>query len=65
MPAKFAVLVTVNYRWLSQQQIDTFDVENTSVEDTHNWILEVDLHYPDSIHDRLTDFPLAGTNVRH
>ncbi|KAK3083783.1 hypothetical protein FSP39_003181 [Pinctada imbricata] len=48
-----------DFAWLSKEQIETLDVMNVS--DT-GYILDVDLEYPDYLHDTHSDYPLAPEN---
>ena len=47
------------FKWLNQKEIHKFDV-NSIGENSSDWyILEVDLEYPDEIHELHKDYPLA------
>eukprot|EP00116_Pleurobrachia_bachei_P000372 sb/3460634/ len=50
---------TKNFRWLEEEEIESFDVLSTSADRDKCYILEVDLEYPEALHDYHTDFPLA------
>ena len=41
--------------------VDLQEILNTPTSSSRGYILEVDLHYPDSLHDTHKDFPLAPT----
>lgn len=45
-----------NFRWLDQRKIESFDVCKISDDSDKGYILEVDLHYPQSIHDQHRTF---------
>ena len=45
---------------MSQKDICNFDVRNTNADGQHNYILQVDLLYPEELHDEHTDYPMAG-----
>ncbi|KAF2890946.1 hypothetical protein ILUMI_15227, partial [Ignelater luminosus] len=53
-----------NFRWLGQQEIDSLDVSKVSDDSVKGYILEVDLHYPQSIHDNHQDLPLAPERLK-
>ena len=48
-----------DFRWLTEEEIDNLDVENYDAEKDEGMILEVDLHYPQHLHDSHSDYPLA------
>ena len=39
------------FKWLNQKVIDGFDVNLVSENSFHGYILEVDLEYPDELHE--------------
>ena len=45
---------------MTQDDLDTFDLL-TDAEGDSCYILEVDLDYPDHLHDSHNDYPLAGS----
>ena len=47
------------FKWLGQKEIDDFDVNSISKDSPDGYILEVDLEFPDSLHDVHNDYPLA------
>ena len=47
------------FRWLDRNEIESLDVRNVSVDGDIGYILDVDLHYPDRLHDLHSDYPLA------
>ena len=48
-----------NFRWLKNYDIVDLDMLNLDPDGDTCYILEVDLHYPDNVHDKHTDYPLA------
>ena len=46
------------------QNIDLNKILETTNDSEEGYILEVDLHYPDKLHDGHQDFPLAQTKER-
>ena len=47
------------FRWLEKNEISNFDIENTASNTDLGYILEVDLEYPENLHVKHSDFPLA------
>ena len=52
-------LPTGNFRFLSPDEISNFDVTATKSKSKTGYILEVDLTYPQELHDKHSDYPLA------
>lgn len=52
-------LPTGGYRWLEDDELSKLDIPNLDPSGDTCYILEVDLHYPDHLHDKHTDYPLA------
>ena len=48
-----------NFRWLNRNEIDSMNFIKIDPEGDTCYIMEVDLGYPEVIHDRHNDFPLA------
>ena len=47
------------FKWLSQEEIKNFDVNSINENSLDGYVLEVDLEYPDELHDLHNDYPLA------
>ena len=48
-----------NFRWLKRNEIDSIDFMKIDPEGDTCYILEIDLSYPERIHNHHNDFPLA------
>lgn len=57
--AMSSYLPTGNFRWLSQNEIDNFDIENQETDAEIGFFLEVDLIYPQSLHDSHKEYPFC------
>ena len=49
------------FKWL--QNVDEFDVMSISEKSPIKYFLEVDLEYPDQLHELHNDYPLAPENL--
>ena len=47
------------FKWLNQKEIDKFDVSLIRENSLDRYILEVDLEYPDELHELHKNYPLA------
>ena len=52
-------LPTHGFRFLSEEEISALVLKNVPDDGDVGYILEVDLHYPTSLHNRHDDYPLA------
>lgn len=52
-----------DFRWASQEFIDNYDFKSYDIEETTGFILEVDLEYPEHLHEKHNSFPLAFEHV--
>lgn len=52
-------LPTGEFRWLTSAELETFDVSTVPENSAYGYVLEVDLHYPEHLHDVHNDYPLA------
>lgn len=48
-----------NFSWLSELEIENFDVSSISDESDTGYVLEVDLQYPEDLHDAHNDLPFC------
>ena len=56
-------LPTGGFRWLKPEELERLDVHSLGEYDRHGYVLEVDLHIPDHLHDELNDLPPAPENI--
>ena len=49
----------VGFKWLTQKKFDKFNVNSISENSYDGYILEIDLHYPDELHELHNDYPLT------
>ena len=47
------------FKWLNKKEIDKFDINSISENSLDMYILDVDLEYPDELHELHNDHPLA------
>ena len=52
-----------NFEWCSLEYLNNIDWENINTDGKFGFILQVDLICPNSIHDLLSDYPVAPENV--
>ena len=57
-------LPTGNFRWLTKEQISKTNLANYSEEHDEGLLLEVDLDYPQELHDLHNDYPLAPEKLK-
>ena len=57
-------LPTGNFKWLTKEQIKKTNLANYSEEHDEGLILEVDLDYPQELHDLHNDYPLAPEKLK-
>ena len=57
-------LPTGGFRWMTQKQIDKTNLAKYEADSKKGMILEVDLEYPEELHDLHNDYPLAPEKVR-
>ena len=57
-------LPTGGFRWMTQKQIDKIDLAKYEEDSRKGLILEVDLEYPEGLHNLHNDYPLAPEKVK-
>ena len=57
-------LPTGGFRWMTQKKIDKIDLAKHKEDSEKSFILEVDLEYPEELHDLDNDYPLAPEKVK-
>ena len=57
------VLPQQDFMWLSKEEIDNIDISTVPDEGVVGYILVVDLHYHQALHDTDSDYPLAPENL--
>ena len=57
-------LPTGGFRWMTQQQIDKINLTKYKEDSEKGLILEVDLEYPEELHDLHNDYPLGPEKVK-
>ena len=57
-------LPTGGFRWMNQKQIDNLDLNKYHDESKKGLILEVDLEYPNKLHNLHNDYPLAAEKIK-
>ena len=57
-------LPTGGFRWMTQKQIDKINLAMCKEDSQKGFIAEVDLEYPEELHDLHNDYPLAPEKVK-
>ena len=57
-------LPTGRFRWMTQKQIDKIDLAKYKEDSDKGIILEVDLEYPEELHNQHNDYPLAAEKIK-
>ena len=57
-------LPTGNFKWMTDKEINKIDLEKYKVDGKKGLILEVDLEYPQELHDIHNDYPVAHEKVK-
>ena len=57
-------LPTGGFKWMSEKQINKIDLAKYKEDNEKGFILEVDLEYPDELHDLHNDYPLGPEKIK-
>ena len=57
-------LPTGNFKWMTDKEISKIDLGKYKADGKKGWILEVDLEYPQELHDIHNDYPIAPGKVK-
>ena len=57
-------LPTCGFRWLTEKEINKIDLAKYEEDSKKGVILEVDLEYPQELHDLHNDYPLAPEKIK-
>ena len=57
-------LATSDFRFLTEDEIASFDLSTTSPTDGTGYVVEVDLDYPRELHDLHSDYPLPAEKLK-
>ena len=57
-------LSTGNFKWMSDREISKIDLGKYSADSKRGLILEVDLEYPQELHDMHNDYPICPERVK-
>ena len=57
-------LPTGNFKWMSYREIKQINLRRYKADGKKGLILEVDLKYPQELHDMHNDYPLAPEKVK-
>ena len=56
-------LPTGDFKWLNNEEIDELNVNRIKDENEYGYIYECDLEYPEELHDKHSDYPLAPERI--
>ena len=51
------------FKWLSAREVENFDLTKLCADESVGYLLEVDLNYPERLHDRHNCYPLAPEHL--
>ena len=57
-------LLIGDFTFLPEDEVASFDLDATTKSDDYGYILEVDLKYPEHLHDSHSDYPLAAEKLK-
>ncbi|KAJ8913054.1 hypothetical protein NQ315_006555 [Exocentrus adspersus] len=57
------LLPTGGFTWVNESDIKNFDVMEVSDDCRYGFVLEVDVDYPEELHDKHTDLPFLAENI--
>ena len=57
-------LPTGNFKWLNKQQIKNINWKTVDANNKTGYLLEVDLNYPDELHDLYNDYPCGAEQIK-
>ena len=58
------VLAIEDFTFLPEDEGASFDLDSTTKSDDYGYILEVDLKYPEHLHDSHSDYSLAAEKLK-
>ena len=57
-------LPTANFKWMTDKEISKIDLGKYKADGKNGLILEVDLEYPQELHDMHNDYPVCPEKVK-
>jgi hypothetical protein len=61
--AMMGYLPKSNFEWLTKEELQNLSIENIPDDSEWGYTLEVDLHYPDYLHEAHSDYPLCPETI--
>ena len=53
-----------DFTFLPEDEVESFDLDATTKSDHYGYILEVDLKYPENLHDSHSNYPLTAEKLK-